>query len=103
MQGKTPNRAGHNVPESGTLDGTLVDERILSLLSSGLYPAQIARKLGIRRNRVSRVIQRMEKSGIIEQISEWPKVYKVLSNDGNKVPPKFNVPLNPSVGMRTPI
>ena len=89
MQGKTPNRAGHNVPESGTLDGTLVDERILSLLSSGLYPAQIARKLGIRRNRVSRVIQRMEKSGIIEQISEWPKVYKVLSNDGNKVPPKF--------------
>lgn len=85
MQGKTPNRAGHNVPESGTIDGTLVDERILSLLQSGLYPAQIARNMGIRRNRVSRAIQRLEKSGLIEQTSKWPKLYKVLSNDGNKV------------------
>jgi len=88
VQGKTPNRAGHNVPESGTIDGTLVDERILSLLQSGLYPAQIARNMGIRRNRVSRAIQRLEKSGLIEQTSKWPKLYKVLSNDGNKVTPK---------------
>lgn len=89
MQGKTPNRAGQKVPESGTIDGTLVDERILSLLDSGLYPAQIARNMGIRRNKVSRIIQRLEKTGIIEQVSEWPKLYKVLSNTGNKVPSKF--------------
>ena len=89
MQGKASNRAGQEVPESGTLDGTLVDERILSLLDSGLYPAQIARNMGIRRNKVSRIIQRLEKTGIIEQVSEWPKLYKVLSNTGNKVPSKF--------------
>ncbi|MCC7572859.1 MAG: winged helix-turn-helix domain-containing protein [Candidatus Methanofastidiosum sp.] len=71
------------------MDGTLVDERILSLLDSGLYPAQIARNMGIRRNKVSRAIQRLEKSGLIEQVSEWPKLYRVLSNTGNKVPSKF--------------
>ena len=89
MQGKASNRAGQKVPESGTIDGTLVDERILSLLDSGLYPAQIARNMGIRRNKVSRAIQRLEKSGLIEQVSEWPKLYRVLSNTGNKVPSKF--------------
>ena len=89
MQGKTPNRAGQKVPESGTLDGTLVDERVLALISAGLYPAQIARNLEIRKNKVSRIIQRLEKLGLIEQVSEWPKVYRVINDTGNKVPPKF--------------
>lgn len=89
MQGKASNRAGQKVPESGTLDGTLVDERVLALISAGLYPAQIARNLEIRKNKVSRIIQRLEKLGLIEQVSEWPKVYRVINDTGNKVPPKF--------------
>jgi len=89
VQGKASNRAGQEVPESGTLDGTLVDERVLALISAGLYPAQIARNLEIRKNKVSRIIQRLENTGKIEQVSQWPKVYRVINNDGNKVPSKF--------------
>lgn len=89
MQGKTPNRAGqqsNNQSNKVTLSPvTLVDERILSLLEAGLYPAQISLNLGINKMKVYRAIQRLEKAGLVEQISEWPKLYKVLSNTGNKV------------------
>ncbi len=92
VQGRTPNSAGqqsNNQSNKVTLSPvTLVDERILSLLEAGLYPAQISSNLGINKMKVYRAIQRLEKAGLVEQISEWPKVYKVLSNTGNKVTPK---------------
>jgi len=92
VQGKTPNRAGqesNNQSNKVTLSPvTLVDERILSLIESGLYPAQIAINLELNKMKVYRAIQRLEKAGLIEQVSEWPKLYKVLSNSGNKVTPK---------------
>jgi len=93
VQGKASNRAGqqsNNQSNKVTPSAvTLVDERILSLLESGLYPAQIAINLGLNKMKVYRAIQRLEKSGLIEQVSEWPKVYRVINDTGNKVPPKF--------------
>ena len=92
MQGRASNRAGQQSNKQSnkvTLSPvTLVDERILSLLEAGLYPAQISLNLGINKMKVYRAIQRLEKAGLVEQVSEWPKLYKVLSNTGNKVTPK---------------
>jgi len=92
VQGKTPNRAGQQSNKQSnkvTLSPvTLVDERILSFLEAGLYPAQISSNLGISKMKVYRAIQRLEKLGLVEQVSKWPKLYRVLSNDGNKVTSK---------------
>lgn len=50
---------------------------VYPLLEAGLYPAQVARKLGVSRSAVSQFLKRRVESGELEVIESYPRFYKL--------------------------
>ncbi|MHA1583881.1 MAG: helix-turn-helix transcriptional regulator [Promethearchaeota archaeon] len=74
-----------SIQNQETITKTPECKLILKYLADGFYQSNIARKTGISKSKVSRIIHKLLKLNIIREINKYPKFYEIINIPNAKI------------------